>query len=55
MGHWVELMKLDTTSEQLMNIAKRDYGEEYQMQMEQELNMCADDNARNEYVSSKAK
>ena len=53
MGHWVELMKIDTSEHKLFEIARRDYGEEYAQEMEQEYNSL-DVGSRKEYVSKKA-
>jgi len=36
MGHWIELMKLDTSEEKLFEIAERDYGNEYANKMKVE-------------------
>jgi len=33
MGHWIELMKLDTDVESLLKVAERDYGKEYASNM----------------------
>jgi hypothetical protein len=35
MGHWVELMKIDTTEKKLFEVAEKQFGKAYAAQMEQ--------------------
>lgn len=37
MGHWVEMMKINTTAENLIRVANDYYGSEYACNMEQEM------------------
>jgi hypothetical protein len=36
MGHWVEIMKIDTSAQKLFEIAAREYGEVYASKMKNE-------------------
>jgi hypothetical protein len=36
MGHWVELMKIDTSEKKLFEVAEREYGAVYAQQMRSE-------------------
>lgn len=33
MGHWIELMKIDTSEHKLFEVAEKQYGSEYAEQM----------------------
>ena len=36
MGHWIELMKIDTSEKTLFEVAEREYGGEYASSMKME-------------------
>lgn len=33
MGHWIELMKIDTSEQKLFEVAEKEYGKQYVAQM----------------------
>lgn len=53
MGHWVELMKIDTSEKKLFEIAEREYGQAYAQQMKMEY-ASMDVTAQKSYIRSQA-
>ena len=53
MGHWIELMKIDTSDKKLFEIAERQYGMEQANQMRMEYEQM-DFSAQKAYVSKNA-
>jgi hypothetical protein len=49
MGHWVELMKIDTSAKKLFEVAEKEYGEVYAKQMKDEYESM-DTYKQQEYV-----
>ncbi|KRX04803.1 hypothetical protein PPERSA_06437 [Pseudocohnilembus persalinus] len=51
MGHWIELMKLETSEQKLFDIAERDYGKQYAENLKQEYDQSEN---KQDYLSKKA-
>ena len=53
MGHWVELMKIDTSDKKLFEVAEREYGAQYAQNMKEEY-ASIDSNKKKQWVSKNA-
>lgn len=54
MGHWIELMKIDTSEKKLFEVAEQEFGAEEVIKMKEEY-LKMDAVSQKEYVSKKAK
>lgn len=54
MGHWAELMKVDTTDKVLFEVAAREYGQERAQKMQMEYANISDEVERKDYISKNA-
>jgi hypothetical protein len=54
MGHWIELMKIDTSEKKLFEVAEQEFGAEEAIKMKAEYSKM-DVVSQKEYVSSKAR
>merc|ERR1712241_515720 len=55
MGHWIELTRLNTSEEAVMEVAGRHYGMQTQMQYKREVSMCTSAQERSECVQKWSK
>jgi len=53
-GHWIELVKLDVSEENLMRCAQQEYGDQYVMEMQQEMAQCRNATSRKAVVQQRA-
>lgn len=53
MGHWIELMKIDTSEKKLFEVAEKQYGVEYASKMKSEYAMM-DRESQKCYIQSNA-
>ena len=54
MGHWVELMKVDTSAEKVFQVAQQEFGQVKAMEMRQKYDSM-NEMQRSEYISTNAR
>ncbi len=53
MGHWIELMKVDTSEKKLFEVAEREYGQAYAAEMKMQY-VSMDTTSQKAYIKNQA-
>lgn len=54
MGHWFELSSLDTSEEQLLKVAQKNYGNDYAQELNKKMRCLSSVKEKTNFVKKKA-